>query len=340
VKVIQEIEPFTIRLYGMIQLFAPLKRAVAHMFSGADNRAEFMFNAMELFSSMDNPDRKAQELPLLLLRLGKLDTLMEYITTQEALAFVGKRNFLRYVKAAHWPHEAIAMTLRKNFETAFKMEVPHGRKYEISKLQDGKSGTHALHPVLRPPELKLDPEMLPSARRAALLKQQVELFSQKALDIVDILSHLDSSTFEIAEQLLESLLKMLYNADAIAAIVDRTTSYPLEVFKTLQAFINLFECATSAMGLEAESPSVRQENARQNQHKAMQELISLKCKLMLQALEKLSLAGLDESHKGIQGESMELENRMKELLASFRNHFEEEAPKSARKKRGSTVDYL
>ena len=46
---------------------------------------------------MDNAERKIQELPLLMLRMGLKKELLELIASQQALRYMGPRQILRYI---------------------------------------------------------------------------------------------------------------------------------------------------------------------------------------------------------------------------------------------------
>jgi Arc/MetJ-type ribon-helix-helix transcriptional regulator len=66
------------------------------------NRQECLRDMSEMFAAMDNTERKVQELPLLLLRLGHMDALLDLITSQQALQYMGPRLLLRYVETSDW----------------------------------------------------------------------------------------------------------------------------------------------------------------------------------------------------------------------------------------------
>ena len=77
--------------------------------------------------------------------------------------------------------------------------------------------------------LRIPPEYagLPSKRRKWLCHQHVLGFCSGALDTVDFLLKLEATALETAEAILESLVKMLHQADSLALVSERSTKYPI-----------------------------------------------------------------------------------------------------------------
>ena len=64
-------------------------------------RQECLRHLTAVFTEMDNAERKIQELPLLMLRMGLKKELLELITSQQALRYMGPRQILRYIHTVH-----------------------------------------------------------------------------------------------------------------------------------------------------------------------------------------------------------------------------------------------
>ena len=61
-------------------------------------RYQCLMDLADCFGRMHNPQRQVQEMPLVLLCLGHMGPLLEFVTTQQALRYMGPRLLLRYVQ--------------------------------------------------------------------------------------------------------------------------------------------------------------------------------------------------------------------------------------------------
>jgi hypothetical protein len=105
------------------------------------SRQDCLQQMARVFSKMGNAERMLQELPLVLLRQAALSAkcskeLLELVSSQQALKFLGPRTILRYIRASDWTLERVGTTLKAQFETAFNMHVSAGRRYDMSHIND------------------------------------------------------------------------------------------------------------------------------------------------------------------------------------------------------------
>lgn len=174
VMVMHALAPLTVRICGLVQLRPWAKKILYSLFSAADvdsvlgstsrlpaspssflpggsgrtsghghrmGRLDCLQQMAVVFSQMSNTERTLQELPLVLLRQAHSSPkcsreLLELVSSQQALKFMGPRIILRYIRATDWPLESVGMTLKSQFETAFDIQVSAGRRYDMSHVND------------------------------------------------------------------------------------------------------------------------------------------------------------------------------------------------------------
>ena len=172
--VMHAVAPVTVRICGLVQLRPWAKRILNSLFSAADvdsvlgstsrlsaspasflpggsgqasglghrmARLDCLQQMATVFSTMSNAERMLQELPLVLLRQAHTSAksskeLLELVSSQQALKFMGPRNILRYIRASDWPLESVGITLKSQFETTFNIQVSAGRRYDMSHIND------------------------------------------------------------------------------------------------------------------------------------------------------------------------------------------------------------
>ena len=172
--VMHALAPLTVRICGLVQLRPWAKKILYSLFSAADvdsvlgstsrlpaspssflpggsgrtsghghrmGRLDCLQQMAVVFSQMSNTERTLQELPLVLLRQAHSSPkcsreLLELVSSQQALKFMGPRIILRYIRATDWPLESVGMTLKSQFETAFDIQVSAGRRYDMSHVND------------------------------------------------------------------------------------------------------------------------------------------------------------------------------------------------------------
>jgi hypothetical protein len=135
------------------------------------SRQDCLQQMARVFSKMRNAERMLQELPLVLLRQAHTSAkcskeLLELVSSQQALRFLGPRTVLRYIHASDWTLDSVGTTLKAHFETAFNMQVSAGRRYDISHIND-LVATHnsARKPGTETETLHFDSSVSASAQR-------------------------------------------------------------------------------------------------------------------------------------------------------------------------------
>jgi hypothetical protein len=126
---------------------------------------------------------------------------------------------------------------------------------------------------------------LPSQRRKWFAHDQQMTLCAGALETIDFLLRLDVSALEPCEAILESLLKMLHQADSLAMVAERSTKYPVQSLECIRLWMIVFTHALRALPNfddQITSPTMRHDQRQKNQARAVQELIFAKVKLLNQ----------------------------------------------------------
>lgn len=108
---LHNIRHVTTRIAGLIQLRSNYRRVAWKLFKSVENRLELTTEMCDHFMSDSNVVRRAQELPTLLLRLSKTEALLEFVSSQKNMPYIGKSNLLRYYNAVGWVSEVITLHL-------------------------------------------------------------------------------------------------------------------------------------------------------------------------------------------------------------------------------------
>lgn len=342
VLVLELLSPVTVKNLGLIQLRPRIKAAASVVFQSFSNRSETLQHMAAVFTSLGNAEREAHEMPWLLLRLGHVPKLAEYITTQSALHFLGKRSIMRFIRAAGLAHDASAHALKKNLESAFGIEgALWGRKYELTKLLDV---TRLLNiPGHEDEEAEMNSrEMLPSARRNLQHQFRVDVFTRRTLDMVEMICCLDPAVVEIAEGLLESAVKMLHGADSLLKVAERATKYPQASLDIMAEFAVVFHRALSVLSVLEQAPSTRAELMRSQQQRAVQDLIGTKVKILLKGVAAIAKASEVPKAAGVSPNmgslSLTSVKRLSPFAASSQKPAASSPPKFLSSAPGSPVD--
>ena len=248
----------------------------------------FSETMVSFFKGMKCEQRQMQELPLLYLRLGQIDQLLEYICCPSAFRWISNLEILDYVRVTSTSHSKVTCLLKDRFESWFNIRKGTNCKYDLGRIEKGDFLSVEEH-FLAEQFLALNKDN--SARlseRTSRTQNKVDLFCNAGLNVVDLISSLSAGNLEIAEAMVEGILKMLHCCNSSSMASEKQSKYPKWSFECLISYCAVFETALNALYSVESSSNRRLEDLREQRIIVMQELIQAKVKLLIKIAEGIS----------------------------------------------------